>query len=124
MAHNPGSKYPTNPTMIEYDADSLVPSLRLERQRARRLWRQLHQRTGFQMEYLSREAVQGPAHLYHLAADIDASQESAFSQSMPEGLLAHRETLNPGHLLSHLIAGHRLQELSCQRSLGQTLGSS
>ena len=62
------------------------------------------------MEHLSRAALQGAAHLQHLTACVDAGQKAVLPQPMAERLLTHREALGPGQLLSHLIAGRRLQE--------------
>ena len=62
------------------------------------------------MEHLFGATFHGAAHLQHLAAGVDADQQAVLPQSMAERLLPHRETLRPGHLLSHLIAGGRLQE--------------
>ncbi len=42
----------------------------------------LHQSTGFQMEHLSRAALQGAAYLYHLAAGVNAGQKAALAQSV------------------------------------------
>src|SRR5437763_1187889 len=62
------------------------------------------------MEHLSRTTLQGPTHLHHPAAGVNAGEKTKLAQSLAQGLFAHRNTLGPSHLLGHLIADDRIQE--------------
>ena len=62
------------------------------------------------MEHLSRAPIQGPAHLHHPPAGVNASEKTKLPQSLAQGLFAHRNTLGSSQLLGHLIADRRVQE--------------
>ena len=69
-----------------------------------------YQLRGPQMQHLPGFPFHRPAHLHHLAAFIDASQDAAFPQPVMQSLLAHRQTLGPRDCLGGLIAGRWIQE--------------
>jgi hypothetical protein len=69
-----------------------------------------YQIRGLQMQNLSGAALDGPAHLHHMAPLINASQKPALPQGVVQSLLAHGEALGARQGLGDLIAGHRVQE--------------
>ena len=62
------------------------------------------------MQHLSGATLDYPAYLDHLAALIDARQETALLQPVMQRLLALGQALCPCQGLYDLIAGRRLQE--------------
>src|SRR3954468_9115882 len=69
-----------------------------------------HQIPSPQMQNLAGAALQRAAHLHHLAAMIDASQESVLPQPVMQSLLAHGQALDACQCLCNSITGDWIQE--------------